>query len=57
MFENLNNSKKNKSNNLRLFMIISLFIVVSFSQYYQMKLNFQNPLIPEYLVKWLLIHI
>jgi len=30
---------------------ISLFIVASFSQYYSIKLNLQNPLIPEELTR------
>lgn len=51
MFENLNNSKKIKVITYVCLVIVLLFIVVSFGQYYQMKLNFQNPLIPEYLVK------
>lgn len=51
MFENLNNSKKIKEITYVCLAIILLFIVVSFGQYYQIKLNFQNPLIPEYLVK------
>lgn len=51
MFENLNNSKKIKVITYVCLAIILLFIVVSFGQYYQIKLNFQNPLIPEYLVK------
>ena len=51
MFENLNNSKKIKVITYVCLALISLFIVASFGQYYQMKLNFQNPLIPEYLVK------
>lgn len=51
MFENLNNSKKIKVITYVCLAFISLFIVASFGQYYQMKLNFQNPLIPEYLVK------
>jgi len=51
MFEKLNNSKKIKVITFVCLAFISLFIVASFGQYYQMKLNLQNPLIPEYLVK------
>lgn len=51
MFEKLNNSRKIKVTTYVCLAFILLFIVASFGQYYQMKLNLQNPLIPEYLVK------
>lgn len=51
MYEKLNNSKNIKVLTYVCLAFISLFIVASFGQYYQMKLNFQNPLIPEYLLK------
>jgi hypothetical protein len=51
MFEKLNNSKKIKVTTYVCLAFILLFILASFGQYYKMKLNFQNPLIPEYLVK------
>ena len=51
MFENLNNSKKIKVITYVCLSFVLFFILASFGQYYSMKLNLQNPLIPEELVK------
>ena len=51
MFENLNISKKIKITTYFFLAFILLFILASLAQYYSKKLNFQNPLIPEYIVK------
>jgi hypothetical protein len=50
MFENLNNTKSIKVITYVCLAFILLFILASFGQYYSMKLNLQNPLIPEVLV-------
>lgn len=46
-FEKLDTSIKIKIATTIAIILIVVFVVASFAQYQSMKLNFQNPLIPE----------
>ncbi|MNE92329.1 hypothetical protein D3C80_1900400 [compost metagenome] len=50
-FEKLDTSKKIKIATTIAIVLIVAFAVTSFAQYQSMKLNFQNPLIPEKLIE------
>ena len=47
----LNNSKALKISINIIGALVLLFTVATFAQYHSMKLKFQNPLIPEYLIE------